>query len=590
MSVKILHRFRSIRTLIFSVCILSLLIMQLVLFMYYSRSKTMIVRNNRSNFQGLIEQMNESVQLNCSYLNGMVENIAYSRSVQSYLELDNATAIQNDHAAILNFIKPFAEIQSGIRDIAVIGLYGNVVNINLEEDVVRTIAQEIPEKTLWYYTGLHKMTINHHEDWLFTVGANVYSTTDFTNKAKIGTVLITFNMQSIFGFSRYQANDQYPEMLIFDRNQTLAYQNVAEGTSTDYSLYFNQAGNYLQTVQTFNGQTYYIETGSFDTLGGHIVFLITADELVQGLESTKRWTQAACLIALAIMLLLTFLSSNDIIRPIRQFVSYLNGVRQGDLRLLKVPIHLNGASELVLLADEFNRMMNELNDMNHRLVQTSMQLYESELAQKQAELNALYSQINPHFLFNTLEAIKGSAVDENAHDTFIMLTDLARLFRYAVREDKLVRLSAELDVISSYLALQKMRFGNELKYEYQIEPELLGQQIPKLLLQPLVENAVLHGMEQNGSVMIWLTGHRKGDKVLLEVRDNGAGIDEKRRQEIMRQLRQHRGNQHLGLYNTYNRLTNLYGKKGGLVIRQMQGQGFAVDIYLPWQPTPSAEA
>lgn len=75
-SVKILHRFRSIRTLIFSVCILSLLIMQLVLFMYYSRSKTMIVRNNRSYFQGLIEQMNESVQLNCSYLNGMVENIA----------------------------------------------------------------------------------------------------------------------------------------------------------------------------------------------------------------------------------------------------------------------------------------------------------------------------------------------------------------------------------------------------------------------------------------------------------------------------------------------------------------------------------
>jgi len=580
----------SIRFQILFVCILSMLIMQLILMVNYYQFKEMKINTNSQYFSDLIAQMTKSVELNCSYLNGMVENIAYSKVVQDYLETDDKSYLREHNSDVKDFIIPFAEINNGIKDIAVIGIYGNVVNINADIYDLQKITSEIPEKTLWYYTGLHhiKMTSNNKGSY-FTVGANVYSTSDFTRKDKIGTILITFNMKSIFGFTQNQKNTKLPDMLIYDRNKQLVYSSASEGISTSYDNYFDQKDIGKDEIVKQKTETYYIKTGTFESLGGKIVFLITKEELMKGLESNNRQTIILCTVVLMFMLALSLLVTNNIVVPIKQFMNYLNKVGHGDLRMMKQPIKLKGAAEIVIMSEEFNRMMEEINDLSHRLISTSTRLYESELAKKQSELEYMYSQINPHFLFNTLETIKGCAVDEEADKTFQMINSLGKMFRYCVRGGNIVSLKEEINVINSYMLLQKIRFGINLNYICKVDEDIYDAAIPKMILQPLIENAVIHGIEENGAITVWLEGEIRNSILYFHIRDDGAGIDEERRIRLINDMNDTAKTTHIGISNVNRRLKYIYGEEYGVDIEDTNGQGFCVSVKIPYQKIQNFE-
>ncbi len=579
------RRALSIRFQVLFVCILSLVIMQLLLMVNYYRFKEMKVEANSKYFSDLITQMADSVELNCSYLNGMVENIAYSRVVQDYLMTDDKAYLRVHNSDVKNFIIPFADINNGIKDIAVIGTYGNYVNLNADIYDLRKIIDLIPEKTLWYYTGLNDVKIinPYKKDKYFTVGTNVYSASDLTRKEKIGTVLITFKVRSIFGFAQNRQNNKLPDMLIYDRNNQLAYSGVEKGIATSYEEYFDKEGNEKSDVIRQGKKTFYIKTGKLESLGGKVVFLIPKEELMAGLESSRVQTMVICFFTFLLMLSLSIIVTNNIVVPIRQFMDYLNKVGKGDLRMIKQPVRLKGAAEIIVMSDTFNRMMEEMNDLNHRLVNTSARLYESELAKRQAELEYMYSQINPHFLFNTLETIKGCAVDESAENTFQMINSLGRMFRYCVRFGNIVPLEEEINVINSYMLLQKKRFGDKLNYICNIKADIYEVSIPKMILQPLIENAVIHGIEENDAITVWLEGELLDEVLYFYVRDDGTGVDEERRKELLRMMNDNTKTSHIGISNVNKRLKYIYGEEYGINIEGTDGHGFCVSVRFPYQ-------
>lgn len=577
----------SIRFQVLFVCILSSFIMQFLLMVNYYRFKEMKVEANSKYFSDLITQMADSVELNCSYLNGMVENIAYSRVVQDYLITDDKAYLREHNSDVKNFIIPFADINNGIKDIAVIGTHGNYVNLNADIYDLRKIVDLFPEKTLWYYTGLNDIKIiPYKRDKYFTVGTNVYSTSDLTRKEKIGTVIITFKLRSIFGFAQYQQNNKLPDMLIYDRNNQLAYSGIEEGIATSYEEYFDQEGNGKSDVIRQGKQTFYIKTGRFESLGGKVVFLIPKEELMAGLESSRMQTMVICFFTFILMLGLSIIAINSIVVPIKQFMNYLNKVGGGDLRMIKQPVQLKGAAEILVMSDTFNRMMEEMNDLSHRLVNTSARLYESELAKRQAELEYMYSQINPHFLLNTLETIKGCAVDERADNTFRMINSLGRMFRYCVRFGNIVPLEEEINVINSYMLLQKTRFGNKLNYICNIKGDIYDASIPKMILQPLIENAVIHGIEENDAVTVWLEGELFQEVLYFYVRDDGAGVGEERRKELLHMMNDNSKTSHIGISNVNKRLKYIYGEEYGVNIEDTNGQGFCVSVKFPYEKIP----
>jgi ligand-binding sensor protein len=211
----------------------------------------------------------------------------------------------------------------------------------------------------------------------------------------------------------------------------------------------------------------------------------------------------------------------------------------------------------------------------------------AQLSAKEAELKALQAQINPHFLYNTLDSIQWLAVLRGAEDIQKTIQCLGQLLRHSLdRKSVIVNVSKELEQIRSYLFIQKMRYGEKLSYRINMEPGVLDFELPKLVLQPIVENAILHGVEPKsgcGNVCIegWL---HKGDQAIIEITDDGVGMAEDTLSQLNASLRSELeggASQHLGLANVHKRLMYFFGEEFGLTISSRQATGSSVRIRIP---------
>jgi len=192
----------------------------------------------------------------------------------------------------------------------------------------------------------------------------------------------------------------------------------------------------------------------------------------------------------------------------------------------------------------------------------------------QAELKALRAQINPHFLFNSLNTI-ASLVSTNPTKAEENIERLADIFRYALSasDKELVTLRDELDFVDSYLEIEKARFGDRLKVSREVSPEILDIPIPSLILQPLAENSIKHGFDENGEVRMEISGYMDGDAVKVEIKDEGKGVPEEIRRGIY--------TNGTGLRNVNERLKKVYGGDYGLEIKENKPSGTMAVITIP---------
>jgi hypothetical protein len=205
---------------------------------------------------------------------------------------------------------------------------------------------------------------------------------------------------------------------------------------------------------------------------------------------------------------------------------------------------------------------------------------ELETRLAQAKLQALRMQINPHFLFNTLNAIS-TLVHTNPRAADDMITDLGELFRGSLEcsDEQEIPLARELELLGRYLAIEQRRFGERLTAEQKVAPEILTALVPTLILQPLVENAIRHGIEPHASPgIIAIRCRRHGDKIRLSVSDNG-----KKRAEFAASAENKLGRQGVGLANTQARLQQLYGSEQSVSIAQGEPGGWTVEVQLPYR-------
>ncbi len=216
--------------------------------------------------------------------------------------------------------------------------------------------------------------------------------------------------------------------------------------------------------------------------------------------------------------------------------------------------------------------------------------YQRELINRQTELSALQSQINPHFLYNTLDAIRGKALIEDAPETADMVEALSRLFRYRINvPGQMVTLEQELNNLHDYMKIQTYRFGARFAYEESIEPNdaLLSYELPVLSLQPLVENAIYHGLEGKlGGGRIHLCVFTTGHRLVIRVSDDGVGMDDQALGELHRKLAEGiravpKGGS-IGLSNVNERVKLCFGQMYGLIVQSTLSVGTDVELSLPF--------
>ena len=212
-----------------------------------------------------------------------------------------------------------------------------------------------------------------------------------------------------------------------------------------------------------------------------------------------------------------------------------------------------------------------------------------EINLRKTELKALQAQINPHFLYNTLDALYWRATNEGNDEIAEDILSLSQLFRHVLGQGNAqTDIGNEKELLEEYLHIQKMRFSDHLDYEIHMEEAILSHMIPKLILQPFVENAVVHGFERDGGdCLIRVDGKREGEWIVFTVEDNGVGMSEEQLQDIWEvpDAKRYAG-QRIGRYairNVKERLELLYGDGCTLRIESAVGRGTCVTIRIPWE-------
>ncbi|MFL0374352.1 sensor histidine kinase [Paenibacillus amylolyticus] len=244
--------------------------------------------------------------------------------------------------------------------------------------------------------------------------------------------------------------------------------------------------------------------------------------------------------------------------------------------------------EIGQLTMEFNRMTETIHNLIHEVYLADIQKKDLELKQQQAQLHALHSQINPHFLFNTLESVRMRSLIKGERETAKIVHNMAKMFRKSISWNQNdVTVKEELELIESFLQIQKYRFGEKLQYTIEADPAVLMYRIPKMVILPFVENASIHGIESSPGVgIIQLFVSMENDQLHIRLTDNGIGMSEAKLEELLSYLDQNTDmGEHVGMKNAYSRLKLCYKNHFTFDIQTWEGEGTRIQIKLPLDPS-----
>jgi len=335
-----------------------------------------------------------------------------------------------------------------------------------------------------------------------------------------------------------------------------------------------------------NGEESYIVVRQKSELTGWTLAVLTPlRETTEGVSILRTALLVSGMIGVVLFLIMSFFLSTMITRPLIRLMRAMRSAEPGAMR----------PNLMVSSTMEINELNNVYNQMVYRQNELTRVVHEKEVMQSRAELKALQSQINPHFLFNTLEAFYWSLEEKGDEEMARMVVAMSRLFRYIIsswQQDEWVTIADELEHAERYLRIMQMRLGERMQWEIQLNDVVRKVPIPKLLIQPLVENAILHGIESKlgpGKIIVHVDASTDENLVHIEVLDDGPGMDESRLQSVIHAL--HGGpsvsnkGTGVGLINVHRRLKLYFGSQLGercrLSITSKVGEGTVICFEIP---------
>lgn len=335
------------------------------------------------------------------------------------------------------------------------------------------------------------------------------------------------------------------------------------------------------------GVEFTCHTVMLENLDMSIVDLVPTADLLQNSVMARNIGTAVLLVTCACLIFSTWFILHHISVPVKQMVTDMRDIQKGVQKSLTLP----KLSDLRYVAESVNRTLDVLETSNRRQQEMSHTLYQTTLAQKQAQLNAYKNQISPHFLFNTLESMRSMAHHYQVPILENMLTSLASLFRYSLRSNLVVSLREELNHVQYYFNVMDMRTPQRYELRVEVSSEALRHPLLSMVLQPLVENSITHGFRRKRKPCILLLQGQVNEEngmLCLTVVDNGTGIPMEKLQELEQRCFQEKEalhNDHIGLENVLHRLRLFYGDDFRFSLRSKEGHYTAVTLYIPKFPS-----
>jgi len=576
--------FKSIRTkmiLYFS----SLVLLTITIFMFFSinYTKDNLMENSAENSRQLIEQVNLNIENYIDYMENISQVIISSSNVKNYLFHSGNGGLDS------KLEEYFQVVLKARKDIYNIALYGDNGRYFINDGKAKRNPYARLEKREWYQeakaVGSDIVISSSHVQnmvdgdykWVVTFSRGVVNPQ--TMKVE-GLLMIDLNYDVINDLCGAISLGKKGYVYILDQKGEIVYhpqqQLILSGVKKEPLEEIINSEKSTSYIDENGEEKIYTPFQSVKT-GWTIVGVVYTSELVKNEKTVQYMYIGLGSVLTALAILLAFLMSNGITRPLKQLKAAMKEVQEGKFEPVYAAV--KGDNEIASLNRSFNRMTEHIDEL--------MKKNTTEQAEKRkSEMKALQSQINPHFLYNTLDSIIWMIETGDQEEAILMTSALAGFFRQAIgKSDDFVTIWEELEYTKNYLIIQHMRYKDKIDFNIMVNQDIMECMIIKLVLQPLVENALYHGLKyKEGKGTIRITGYQQRSNIVIKVMDDGIGMDQETLKSIFHKKSRVGGRYNgVGMVNIQERMVLYYGEGFGLFVESEVGIGTTVTVTLPYR-------
>ncbi|MFC4402166.1 cache domain-containing sensor histidine kinase [Gracilibacillus xinjiangensis] len=538
------------------------------------------------NTMQLISKVNQTFEFHINNMQSITYMIASDNEVQQFL--DESDGFKNKYE-IQRFLRSFTTITSEVAGIMVVSNEGEYISNELYSPSVIDLT-----KSFWYEEAVKNDGIFHilgrpdgrrltsivdykNEDVVSVVRAVI---DPFTSEVR-GVILIDLKLRVIAETARDIRLGKSGYLMVVDnkgQNIYLPNQPIVEKVPLEW-ISEQPSGNFSKTINHERIQFIYQRSPFADwtTVG-----VFPAEESLFELREIRFYLTVFIFIIMIFGIPVSYYLSQSISKPIVELMTFMRKAESGDLNVRYMDKRYD---EIGLLGRSFNTMLQKLLEL--------ISLTERQERQKRdAEFRSLQANINPHFLYNTLDTIQWMARKHKAMDVAEVVESLAKLFRIGLSKGRdTIMVSEEIEHIESYLKIQKTRYRDKLNYRMKVNPKVHACYTLKFILQPIIENAIYHGIkERRGPGHINITAEKEASQLIIKIIDNGAGMEKDQLDALRIAIKEavkrtenaeSQNKKGYGILNVQARIQLAYGNDYGLEIDSEKGQGTCVKLLLP---------
>ncbi|TKJ85709.1 C50 carotenoid epsilon cyclase [Paenibacillus sp. CFBP13512] len=542
-------------------------------------------QNSQVYIQEIMRQVNTNIQ---SYIDNM-ENISLlaltNKDVTYYISSNSFISKSDSRPYEKRISDLFQNILYSRNDIASIMVFGYNGRTVSDRRITALNPNIDPKQQSWYIdaqkmNGKSIVSPPHIQNvirgeyrWVISLSRELKSNDGITPE---GIFVVDLNLSVIdemcsqiyLGKKGYVFIVDGTGNIIYHPQQQLLYSSLA---TEEIPQVLSTSSGQSFTVDDTKGKRIYSvqDTG----LGWKIVGVTYSDDLIANKSSIQHSILLYALLGIGISIVISLLLSLHLTKPIKRLQRDMKQVELGNFH---IQTSLEEDNEINQLGQSFNVMVNEIKHLMDETVQNSEQ-------KRKAELLLLHAQINPHFLYNTLDSIIWMAEQEKHEEVVDMTSALAKMFRASItRDQELVSIRVEIEHIRQYLFIQKMRYREQLDYVFDIPSHILHYKTVKILLQPFIENAIYHGIRSKTTPgIIYISAWQEDEQLIFEVRDNGLGMTAERLAEVTQGTVATNTQHGIGIGNVNERIQLYFGTTYGMTMTSILGEGTIVTIRVP---------
>lgn len=396
---------------------------------------------------------------------------------------------------------------------------------------------------------------------------------DLKTMMPLGYMTIVYKQDYFEDIVKDNSTEFSSYVYVVDQEGCIVSTNNQQYLNTEFPIVPQElSSKYLYRYDVLNDENAYFYAGEPLSNGWMLIQSVSLHDLYKNIYNSIRIAGVLLLVILILGAVVLKIATKHIAQPTRNLVESMKRFGAGNLKH-RVAAVTN--DELGQIGREYNRMADNIETLIN-------QVYKMEITQKQAEIDFLSMQINPHFLYNTLDTISWMAIGEQNSEISEMTIALAELLRAMVKRDRFITVEEEMRTVKDYLYIQTQRFGDKITIKYEVDEIANPCMIPNFILQPLIENAIIHGLEPKlDKGTLWIDIFVEKENLVFCIKDDGVGMTAEEIEDLYKKCESNDTKQNIGLKNVYRRLILCYGEESRLRIESSKSGGTSIEFRLP---------